>query len=195
MLRVPIIRPEQPMPRLRPFHNDDPPKLAAIWNEAFAGRGTYPLRSLAPLERCVFSKPYFDPGGLIVAEDGGELVGFAHAGFGPTDDESAVDKTRGVVCLIAVRSSHRRQGIGGDLVGAAEGYLAGQGTRTVEAGPRWPRCPFYFGMYGGSNMPGFLDSDTATGPFLERHGYRRAGANVVLQRRLAQAVPSADPRF
>src|SRR3954467_8158278 len=108
------------MTRLRSFHNDDPPKLAAIWNEAFTGRGTYPLRSLAPLERCAFSKPYFDPAGLIVAEDGGGLVGFTPAGFGPTDDESAVDKTRGVLCLVAVRSTHRRRGVGADLLGAAE---------------------------------------------------------------------------
>src|SRR5437773_8684958 len=100
------------MPRLRCFHNDDPPELAAIWNDAFTGRGTYPLRSLGALERCVFSKPYFDPAGLIVALDDGTPVGFAHAGFGPNGDESALDQTRGVLCLIAVRSSHRRRGVG-----------------------------------------------------------------------------------
>src|SRR5437763_1557139 len=125
------------MSRLRCFHNDDPPKLAAIWNEAFAARGTYPLRSVAPLERCVFSKPYFDPAGLIVAEDGGEPVGFTHAGFGPTDDESDIDPTRGVLCLMAVRSSHRRRGVGADLLRAAEEYLGGKGTRTIVAGPHW----------------------------------------------------------
>jgi ribosomal protein S18 acetylase RimI-like enzyme len=180
---------------LRPFHNDDPPKLAAIWNDAFTGRGTYPLRSLASLERCVFSKPFFDPAGLLIAEDDGEPVGFTHAGFGPTDDESAIDTTRGVLCLIAVRSAHRRRGVGAMLLTAAEEYLAGRGTRTVAAGPHWPRCPFYFGLYGGSNMPGFLDSDPATGPFLERHGYRAAESTLVMQRRLDQPVSAADARY
>jgi ribosomal protein S18 acetylase RimI-like enzyme len=181
--------------RLRPFHNDDPPKLAAIWNEAFTGRGTYPLRNLGPLERCAFSKPYFDPAGLIVAEDGGEPVGFVHAGFGPNADESAIDPTRGVICLIAVRPSDRGKGVGGALLRAAEEYLAARGTRSVRAGPHWPLCPFYFGLYGGSNMPGFLDSDPATGPFLQRHGYRPVDATLVLQRRLDGSAAAADSRF
>jgi ribosomal protein S18 acetylase RimI-like enzyme len=183
------------MPSLRCFRNDDPPRLAEIWNDAFTGRGTYPLRSLGPLERCVLSKPYFDPAGLIVAEDGGSPVGFVHAGFGPTDDETRIDPSRGVVCVIAVRSSHRRIGVGADLLRAAENYLASRGTRTIQAGGRWPRCPFYFGLYGGSNMPGFLDSDPATGPFLLRHGYAAGEATTVLQRRLEQPVPAADARF
>jgi ribosomal protein S18 acetylase RimI-like enzyme len=183
------------MPRLRCFRNDDPPRLAEIWNDAFTGRGTYPLRSLSPLERCALAKPYFDPAGLIVAEDGGTPVGFVHAGFGPADDESRIDPTRGVICLIAVRSSHRRRGVGADLLRAAEQYLTARGTRTAHAGPHWPRCPFYFGLYGGSNMPGFLDSDPAISPFLQWHGYRPADTTLVLQRRLDVAVSVADPRF
>src|SRR5436309_2328098 len=116
------------MLRLRRFRNDDPPKLAAIWNDAFTGRGTYPLRSLAPLERCVLSKPYFDPDGLIVAEDDGTPVGFVHAGFGANDQETACDRSRGVICAIAVRSTHRRRGIGSQLLRQAEEYLAARGT-------------------------------------------------------------------
>ncbi len=183
------------MPSLRHFRNDDPPRLAEIWEEAFTGRGTYPLRSLGPLERCVLSKPYFDPAGLIVAEDGGRPVGFVHAGFGPTDDETRIDTTRGVVCVIAVRSTHRRTGVGAELLRAAESYLAVRGTKSIQAGARWPRCPFYFGLYGGSNMPGFLDSDPATGPFLLRQGYAASDVTLVLQRRLEQPVPTADARF
>jgi ribosomal protein S18 acetylase RimI-like enzyme len=183
------------MPSLRSFRNDDPPRLAEIWNDALTGRGSYPLRSLSAFERCGLSKPYFDPAGLVVAEDGGVPVGFAHAGFGPTDDEARIDPTQGVVCVIAVRSSHRRQGIAAQLLAAVEKYVAGRGTKTVQAGARWPRCPFYFGMYGGSNMPGFLDSDPAIGPFLLNRGYRAGDATVVLQRRLEVPVQAADVRF
>jgi ribosomal protein S18 acetylase RimI-like enzyme len=184
-----------PMLRLRRFRNDDPPKLAAVWNDAFTGRGSYPLRSLAPLERCIFSKPYFDPAGFLVAEWDREVVGFAHAGFGPNADETAIDPTRGVLCTIAVRSSHRGRGIGSELLRNAELYLATHGTRTIHAGPVWPLSPFDFGLYGGSDLPGFLLSDAAAGPFLEAHGYQGAQTTLVLQRRLEQPVTIADPRF
>jgi ribosomal protein S18 acetylase RimI-like enzyme len=183
------------MPRLRSFRNDDPPELAEIWNEAFPARGTYPLRSLIPLDRCVFSKPYFDPAGLIIAEEGGVPVGFVHAGFGPTDDETRIDPSRGVVCAIAVRPSLQRKGIGAELLRAAETFLTTRGTRAIHAGQRWPRCPFYFGLYGGSNMPGFLDSDVASAPFFLGQGYRAEEATVVLQKPLDQPLPLADARF
>jgi ribosomal protein S18 acetylase RimI-like enzyme len=181
--------------RLRRFRNDDPPRIAEIWNDACTGRGTYQLRGAGILERSVFSKPYFDPAGLIVAEDESVPVGFVHAGFGPSDDEVRVDTTRGVVCAIAVRCSHRRTGVGSALLQAAESYLADRGTKTVHAGPRWPRCPFYFGVYGGSSMPGFLESDSALGPFLLRRGYRAGESTLVLQRRLEKPFPPADVRF
>ena len=47
--------------------------------------------SLSLVEAAVFSKPYFDRQGVIVAVDEGRVVGFAHAGFGPTADRSAID--------------------------------------------------------------------------------------------------------
>jgi ribosomal protein S18 acetylase RimI-like enzyme len=183
------------MPRLRCFRNDDPPRLAEVWDDAFTGRGAYPLRSLGALERCALSKPYFDPAGLIVAEDGDDVVGFVHAGFGPNADESAIDPTCGVICVIAVKAAHRRAGLGAELLRAAESYLAGRGTRTVQAGAHWPMCPFYFGLYGGSNMPGFLDSDPATEPFLLKQGYRSGESTAVLQLRLDKPAPPADARF
>jgi ribosomal protein S18 acetylase RimI-like enzyme len=183
------------MPRLRRFRNDDPPRIAEIWNDALTGRGTFPLTSLGFYERCVLSKPYFDPGGLLIAEEGGQAVGFVHAGFGPTGDEAKVDSTGGVVSAIAVKRTHQRHGVGTQLLAAAETYLRERGTCAAQAGPRWPRCPFYFGLYGGSGMPGFLDSDQAAAPFL-RHGcFNESGETAVLQRPLDAPFPPADPRF
>lgn len=179
----------------RSFHNDDPPHLAEIWNEAFIGRGAVQLRHSSPLERHAFSKPYFDPDGLIVALENGRRIGFAHAGFGPTKAETALSYTAGVTCLIGVRPAHRRRGVGSELLERCEAYLRKRGARTIYAGPMHPLNPFYLGLYGGSDLPGFLASDDASGPFLEYHGYMPWETSLVFQRRLDQPVNVADGRF
>jgi ribosomal protein S18 acetylase RimI-like enzyme len=179
----------------RSFRNDDPPALRDIWNESFTGRGAVILRHTSPLERCIFSKPYFDPAGLIVADEDGLRVGFAHAGFAANCSETALSMATGVVCAIGVRASHRRRGIGSALLQHCETYLRQRGARTIYAGCMRPFNPFYFGLYGGSDSPGFLVSDKAAAPFLESRGYRHWDTCLVFQRRLDRPVAVLDPRF
>src|SRR6516164_4002050 len=98
----------------RSFRNTDPPALADVWNESHPTRSAYPLRTPAILERWVFSKPYFDPDGLIVAvdqADNDKVLGYILAGFGPNADLSALDRTNGVICSLAVRPAARRHGV------------------------------------------------------------------------------------
>src|ERR1700730_4195185 len=104
----------------RSFRNDDPPALVQIWNEAFTGRGAVKLAHSSPLEFHVFAKPYFDPNGLILALDDRVPVGFGHAGFGPNETQSALGTATGVVCMLGVRPSHRRRGIGSELLRRCE---------------------------------------------------------------------------
>jgi ribosomal protein S18 acetylase RimI-like enzyme len=179
----------------RSFRNDDPPGLAEIWNETFTGRGAVQLRHSSPLERFAYSKLYFDPEGLVIAEADGALVGFAHAGFGPNKTETKLSFTTGVTCLIGVRPGYRRRGIGSGLLERCEAYLRGRGARTVYAGGMRPLNPFYFGLYGGSDLPGFLASDQAAAPFLEAHGYAPEDTTLVLQRHLDRQIETVDPRF
>ena len=63
----------------RRFKNTDPPALADVWNESHPARSAYPLRTPALLERWVFSKPYFDHDGLIVATDADNKVQYGRA--------------------------------------------------------------------------------------------------------------------
>lgn len=179
----------------RHFRNDDPPGLAEVWNETFTGRGEVQLRHSSPLENYVFAKSYFDRAGLIVAVEDGKHVGFAHAGFGPNEAQTALCMATGVVCAIGVRPSYRRRGIGSELLRRCESYLAAGGAGTLYAGPRAPFNPFYFGLYGGSNLPGFLESDTDADPFLRQHGYLPHSTTVVLQRSLVEPLQIADGRF
>jgi ribosomal protein S18 acetylase RimI-like enzyme len=179
----------------RTFRNPDPPGLVELWNRCFNGRGTVPIRLAALLEYFIFAKPYFDPQGLILALDGDQPVGFAHAGFGPAESRTAVNHSVGVLCSLGVQPTYRRQGIGTTLLSRSEEYMRGHGATEILAGPLAPFNPFTFGLYGGSQSPGFLDSDVLARPFLEHRGYRPARTALVFQRHLQRIVIPPDPRF
>jgi ribosomal protein S18 acetylase RimI-like enzyme len=179
----------------RTFRNTDPPGLVEVWNDALTGRGSVRLRNSSPLERFTFSKLFFDPAGLILALADGQCVGFVHAGFGANADGSGLDRQAGVTCVLAVRSSHRRQGIGTELLRRSEAYLRAHGAQQLYAGPLAPCNPFYFGLYGGSELPGFLASDTEAERFLTRRAYQVGRTVRVLQRRTNAPVKGFDARF
>jgi ribosomal protein S18 acetylase RimI-like enzyme len=180
----------------RTFRNVDPPAVVNVWNQCFTGRGATILRGSTLIEYFTFAKPYFDSQGMILALADNEAVGFAHAGFGPTSDGAAPDHRVGVLCSLGVVPAWRRQGIGSELLRRAEEYLRARGAVELFAGPLAPRNPFTFGIYGGSQSAGFLDSDPLARPFLEKHGYRLRDTVVVLQRPLlTQAVSVTDARF
>ena len=160
----------------RTFLNTDPPALAEIWNDAFSGRGSVKFSGASPLETFVFAKPYFDPAGLIVAHEEGRQVGFAHVGFGPNAEQSALCTKSGVICLLGVRATYRRRGIGSELLRRCEAYLTERGAQRVFAGPQAPFDPFYFGLYGGAGLPGFLVSDPNAEPFFVQRGYQSENA-------------------
>jgi ribosomal protein S18 acetylase RimI-like enzyme len=179
----------------RSFRNDDPPGLVEIWNEAFTGRGSVQLRHSSPLERHAFCKPYFDPAGLIVAVENSKRIGFVHAGFGANPGANRLNFCSGVTCMLGVRPSHQRRGVGSELLSRSEAYLLERGARNLYAGQKYPLNPFYFGLYGGSDLPGILVSDVRAGPFLERHGYRIEDTQLVFQRALDQPLSIVDGRF
>lgn len=183
------------MVHYRGFRNTDPPQLVEIWNESFTSRGIARLRHPSIIERFVTSKPYFDAEGLIVAEEDGKRIGFVHAGFGPNPRETNISKHQGDICLIAVRQTHQRHGIGSELLERGEAYLRKQGAQTLFAGLMRPLTPFYFGIYGGAGLPGILLTEKAAAPFLDSHRYRPVETTLVFQRYLDKPVNIADGRF
>lgn len=183
------------MIRYRTYRNTDPPALIEVWNECFTGRGAYPLRSAGPLEFALFSKPYFDSQGLVVAEKDDQIVGFVLAGFGPDPMGKNLNHEMGIVCVLAVRTAHRRQGIGSELLRRAEAYVRSRGAQEVIAGQVRPYTPFLFGVYGNADLPGFLNSDRLAAPFFEKHGYSCWRTTQVLERQLQSMDPIIDQRF
>jgi ribosomal protein S18 acetylase RimI-like enzyme len=179
----------------RTFRNADPPGLVEVWNEAFTNRGAVRMHGSLWMEYFLFAKIYFDPESLIIAQADGQVVGFVWVGFGPNDSESALNTDTGVVCLLGVAPSHRRQGIGSELLRRAEMYLHARGSKEVFAGPMYPLNPYSFGLYGGSYSPGFLDSDPLARPFFEHRGYVLASSCLIFQYSLKRTLSIADGRF
>lgn len=155
-----------------------------LWDESGLGRGAAEGFKPDALELVNFSQPYFDPEGLILAWDGDRPVGFVHAGFGTSDQETQLETDCGVICAIIVHPQYRRQGIGRGLIGQAEDYLQRRGARFLQAGQSRRRDPFYFGLYGGARTSGFLESDPAAAPFLTAAGYEPSQRIGVYQRNL-----------
>ncbi len=179
----------------RTFRNTDPPGLVEVWNAAFTGRGAVHLQGCSWMELFLFSKPYFDSESLLIAQADQQIVGFAWTGFGPNDSQGALDTRNGVICLLGVAPSYRRQGIGSELLRRAEAYLRARGSEKLFAGPTYPLNPYTFGLYGGSNSPGFLASDPLAGAFFASQGYALESSRFVFRRFFQNALHVADGRF
>jgi len=175
--------------QIRCFRNDDPPRLAEVWRAADLGPMAMQPMTSALLEAGVFSKPYFDREGLIVALDGERAVGFAHAAFGPNRDRSGVDTRVGTTLLVAVVPHERQEQIGDDLLRACEDYLRRRNAGMLLGGGSAEMRSFYLGLYGGSDLPGILDSSAAMQAIFRRGGYEVAERIAVLRRPLVGFRP------
>ena len=138
------------------------------------------------LELCVYSKQYFDPEGVIVATRDDVPVGFAHAGFGPNDQGLGLDTDMGVTQMVLLHSSLDAPELADELLGESEDYLRSRGAKVVYGGGVNPLNPFYLGLYGGSELPGVLDSDPCQGELFRRNNYVEAGRVIVMQRELTR---------
>jgi GNAT superfamily N-acetyltransferase len=180
---------------LHAFSNFDPPVVVDLWNNCLTEPGAATIRTATVLEFFTFAKPYFDPEGLLIAVSDGQPVGFAHSGFGPRPDGSAIDPAIGVVCALGVLPEIRRKGIGTQLLARSEDYLRRRGAQQLFAGPAAPANPFTFALYGGSQSSGFLDSSDLARPFLEGRGYRAVESSLVYRCPVERAAAMVDGRF
>ena len=102
---------------IRPAAVADIPSVLHLWRSSAAPTSTDSAAALGRLLRR-------DPGALMVAEAGGEIVGTVIAGW---------DGWRGSVYRLAVAPAYRRGGLGGRLLREAEHRLAGLGARRMHA--------------------------------------------------------------
>lgn len=178
----------------RTFRNSDPPRILDLWQACAQTRGFGQPANCDNLEQLVFSKPYFDYKGLTLAIEDDRVVGMVHAGFSCNDNRSGIDYSLGDICMLLVRPSHRRKGIGSELLKLGHAYLRSKGSKVLYAGPLHPLNPFYLGLYGGSELPGILDSDPGALAFLKKNHYEPVDTCMVFQRSLDVLTPINDHR-
>jgi ribosomal protein S18 acetylase RimI-like enzyme len=149
------------------------------------------MQPLTPaiLEQLVFSKPYFDPNGLILVLSDNTPIGFVHAGFGANDEQTELDTSMGTIYQLMLRADRRSEALADELLRHAEEYLRGRGATVLYGGGIRPLNAFYLGLYGGSELPGVLVGDPVLGATCLRNGYREIDRVEILQLELANFRP------
>ena len=179
----------------RTFRNGDPPEILEVWKASRESRAFAAVRTCDALETLLFAKPYFDPNGFILAVSDGRIVGFAHSGFGAKDDKQGIDYSLGAVYLVRVHPAFRRQGVGTNLLRLSQDYLARRGAKIQYFGGMYPLNAFYVGLYGGSELPGLLESDTSARGFATAQGYEPFDKCLVYQRKIDDLPRVNDTRI
>ncbi len=178
--------------RLRTYRNGDSPALVEIWNRSLPDRNVVRPLNVHEFDALVMGKLPFDRLGLIVAEQDGRVVGFAHAGFGPADAEGAshrMDYHLGTTAMLAIDPGANDPEIGPALLLETERYLRRRGAEVFYCGGQHPLNPFYWGLYGGGEFAGVLEAHTAFCRAAVDGGYEPASRTVVLEADLAAPEP------
>jgi ribosomal protein S18 acetylase RimI-like enzyme len=194
----------------RPFLNFDSPSLVNIWRQQPAFRGLYRSLTRDLLDYQVFSKPYFEREGLILAfEDGakseavggagervgqasGQALGFIHAGFAPNSGLDDLDLQQGVIAQLKLIPSGQQKQVAAELIRRGLDYLRSKGARRIHVGSHFPHTPFYLGLYGGSRVPGILEHDHFAIECLLEAGFRVDDEVLMLERQLSDFRPPVD---
>ena len=179
------------MIRYRPFLNTDTPYLVDVWRQQPLIRGLFSAVTRDLFDQQIFSKPYFENSGLILAlEDSGVgsapplPLGFVHAGFAPNATLSDLDRTVGIVSQLKMVPGDRAAEVGRGLLEHGIQYLKQAGSTIAHVGGNFPNAPFYQGLYGGSRIPGVLDADHASRTALTEFGFQVADQVLLLERSL-----------
>jgi len=178
----------------RPFRNIDPPALADIWRSRAGQPGLTQPVSVDLFEQFVFGKVYFDCKGLILAFHGDRPVGFAHAAFGPNEARDRIATDKGVTCIVMVRPDCAQAEVAQGLLERSEAYLHRGGAKALYGGAIRPLNPFYLGLYGGSELPGVLCSDTVARDLYRSHGYAEIDRIFLFRRQLSGFRAPVDHR-
>jgi ribosomal protein S18 acetylase RimI-like enzyme len=182
--------------RFRAFRNGDPPALAELWNRGVPETGVVRPLGAHEFDELVIGKLNFEADGLILAEEDGRLVGFVHAGFGPEFPDGPshrMDRELGTIAMLVVDPHRDDPTLELGLLTEAEAYLRGRGAKVLYAGGQAELSSFYWGVYGGSEFSGVLETHQAFRRAARNAGYEAVATNVLLEADLS-APEIRDPK-
>jgi len=179
---------------VRPFRNEDPPRLLELWRRTRRYGDTYdplPTLSLEQLQTQILGLPMLDIQSIMIAFDDGRPVGYIHTTFAPDHDGHSFDYTVGQICFLCVDSIYSGASQAATtLIRAGEDYLFGLGAQTIFGGSPSPSVPFYTPFYSGGEAVGILHSDeTIINAFYEAN-YQIHQTTTWFHRDLQNYVPA-----
>ena len=178
----------------RSFRNSDPPALAEVWRSRAGQPGLNPAVGLEVLEQFVLASMCFDPAGVILACDGDRVLGYVHASFGANDLEDGISTELGTTALLMVRPDCDEAQVAAGLLEQSEAYLRHGGAKVIYGGGIRPLNSFYLGLYGGSELPGVLETDSVAQQAFASHGYREIDRTLLFRRHLSTFEAVVDRR-
>jgi ribosomal protein S18 acetylase RimI-like enzyme len=91
----------------------------------------------------------------------------------------------GTTYLMMLENGANDLALADELLGRSEAYLRERGATVLYGGSIRPLNGFYLGLYGGSELPGVLDTDPVLGEACRRNGYREIDRVLILRRDLS----------
>lgn len=177
--------------QIRPFRNTDLQGIVAAWNELFPFPNVAVPISTAEYDMLVLSRPYFEAKALLVAESTQthKIIGFVHCGFGPDEPDQfcrKLDRDLGALALICTPTDLT---VAESLVRSGVSYLKSAGAKVIYAGGRYPLNPFYWGLYGGSEFSGILDTQVGLQQTLLKNGFQATARTDLFEFDLGKPGP------
>jgi ribosomal protein S18 acetylase RimI-like enzyme len=117
---------------IREYQADDAEKLCDLWNRCLPQDRINPANFY---QRIIYDVN-FDPAALLIAEAGGEFLGFIYAVKRRVPDEVyGMEPEQGWIAAMGVEPSRRGQGIGKALLAKVENKLFSAGVKRIDVGP------------------------------------------------------------